>query len=82
MRAALAKFYKEIDGMALSDGDKAMCMEIAREIIKEALKEHIDTCPVNQTILRTKLFLIGICIGSGFASGGLVLGIAKLVFRV
>ena len=65
--------------MALDNGDKAICAEIAREIIEKVLEEHIKYCPVKQSILRTKLFIVGLCVGSGLASGGLVLGIAKLI---
>jgi len=65
--------------MALTEGDKAECKEIAREIIKEVLIEHIASCPHGKAILAGKMFLTGICIGSGFAGGGLALGLAKLL---
>ena len=77
MREIMSKIYKELENMTLDEGDKAMCAEIARDIIEKVLAEHIKTCPVKQTILRTKLFLIGICVGSGFASGGLVLTLGR-----
>jgi len=67
--------------MALTDGDKAECKEIAREIIKEVLIEHIASCPHGRTILASKMFLTGMCVGSGFAGGGLALGLAKLLMK-
>ncbi len=66
--------------MALTDGDKAECKEIARTIIKEVLTEHIKSCPHGKTLLASKMFLTGICVGSGFAGGGLALGVAKILF--
>jgi len=66
--------------MALTAGDKAECKQIAREIIKEVLVEHIAGCPHGKTILASKMFLTGICVGSGFAGGGLALGLAKVLF--
>ncbi len=64
--------------MSLTDGDKAEYKEIAREIIKEVLLIHIESCPHGKTLLASKMFMMGICIGSGFAGGGLALGIAKV----
>jgi len=65
--------------MALTEGDKAECKEIAREIIREVLIEHIASCPHGKTVLASKMFLAGVCIGSGFAGGSLALGLAKLL---
>ena len=67
--------------MALSAGDIAECKEIAREIIKEVLIEHIKGCPYGMLIQRGKAFLIGICIGSGCAGGGLALAISQLLTK-
>ena len=66
--------------MALSEGDKNTCKNIAREIVKEVLIVHISTCPHGKAIQSSKMLLIGMCIGSGIASGGIVLTIARLVF--
>lgn len=65
--------------MSLSDGDKAECKEIAREIIQEVLVIHIQSCPHGKTLLASKMFLFGICIGSGFAGGSFALAIAKII---
>ena len=65
--------------MSLTDGDKAECKEIAREIIKEVVKEHIASCPHGRTILASKMLLVGICVGSGLASGGVVFALVRLV---
>jgi len=63
----------------LNDGDKAECKEIAREIIKEVLLEHVISCPHGRTILASKMLLIGMCVGSGLASGGIVVALARLI---
>jgi len=66
--------------MALTEGDKAECKEIARVIVKETLAEHINSCPHGKTILASKMFLAGICVGSGFAGGSLALAMARYLF--
>lgn len=65
--------------MALTDGDKAECKEIAREIVKEVLAEHILSCPHGRSLSASKMFMIGLCIGSGFAGGSLALAAAELL---
>ncbi len=67
--------------MALDDGDKAICAEIAREIVEEVaeklLRMHMETCPHGKLIARSKIFFIGALIGSSVGSSGLVLAVAK-----
>ena len=58
--------------MALTEGDKAQCMEIARLIVKEVMEEHIASCPFGQRQLRDRALLVGACIGSGLGGGGLL----------
>ena len=69
--------------MALTKGDKAECKEIAREIIKEVLIGHIESCPHGKTLLANKWFLFGICTGSGIAGGiaggSAALGLARVI---
>ena len=65
--------------MALSVGEKAECKEIAREIIKEVLVEHIKSCPHGRVILASKMLLIGACVGSGLASGGVVFALSRII---
>lgn len=66
--------------MALSEGEKNTCKEIAREIIKEVLIEHIQSCPHGKAILASKMLLVGMCIGSGIAGGSAALALARLIF--
>ena len=66
--------------MALTDGDKAECKEIAREIVREVLKEHIMSCPHGRSLLASKMLLVGLCVGSGLTSGGIVIGLVRLVW--
>ena len=65
--------------MALSQGDIAECKEIAREIVKEVLIEHIKCCPHGRVILASKWLLIGMCIASGLTGGGMVFTLVKLI---
>ncbi len=58
--------------MTLSEGDKAECKEIAREIIKEVLDIHIQSCPHGIAFGKMWMLLVGACIGSGIGGGGLV----------
>ena len=70
--------------MALDDGDKAIidlrCERIAERIIQCVIDKHVETCPHGKALLKTKLVLIGIAVGSGIASGGTVIAFAKLIF--
>lgn len=79
---ALMKFYKELETMTLSEGDKSQMMEIARGIIKEVMVEHIQSCPHGIALRVSKKMIaaviIGACFGSGIAGGGIVLAVAKL----
>ncbi len=59
--------------MALTPGDIAECKQIAREIVKEVLIEHIQSCPHGRSLLKFTCISVGIAIGSGLASGGLVM---------
>lgn len=61
--------------MALSTGDKAECKEIAREIIKEVLSEHISACPWGKKLM----LMVAFSIGSGVASGGAIFAVLKVV---
>lgn len=69
--------------MALNDGDKAECKEIAREIVKEVLVEHVKLCPHGQLlrVAKAKLIgiLIGVVVGTGGISGLTIFGLAKLL---
>lgn len=65
--------------MSLTEGDKAEIKEIARLIVKEVLKEHIASCPHGKTLLKSRMFLMGVCIGSGFAGGGFALAVSKII---
>lgn len=65
--------------MSLSEDEKNTCKEIARVIVKEVLVEHIASCPHGKAILASKMFMMGLCIGSGFAGGGLALAVAKII---
>ena len=64
--------------MALTEGDKAEIKEMARQIVKEVLAEHVQSCPHGQTLNMLRAKFVGICIGTGVGSGGLVAAIFKV----
>jgi len=80
-RKALKQFYQEIETMSLSKGDIAECKEIAREIIKEVMAEHVTTCPHNIRWKMAAAIITGACLGSGIA-GGAGMAIAKLIMNM
>ena len=55
--------------MALTEGDKAICAEMAREIINQVIEFHVQACPHGKKITNLKFMLIGICVGSGVLGG-------------
>lgn len=70
--------------MALNEGDRAIidlrCEKIAERIVQCTLDKHVELCPHGKALLKTKLLLVGIAVGSGIASGGTVMAFAKLIF--
>lgn len=69
--------------MTLTNQDRAECREIAREIVKEVLDEynetHIATCPYGRSLLKLTFISIGIALGGGLTSGGIIVGISRLL---
>lgn len=63
--------------------DELNCKEIAHEIVKEVLAEynvlHLATCPTRRLIVKWVCVSIGIAIGSGTISGGLLLAALRAV---
>ena len=59
--------------------EKLECKEIAREIIAEVLKGHIETCPHGVTLLKSRFFLIGICAGMFVQGTGIALIAIKML---
>jgi len=57
--------------MSLNDGDKAEIKEIAREIVKEVLIEHVKACPWGVKFYKIIFLAVGIGIGSGVGTGAL-----------
>jgi hypothetical protein len=72
--------------MALTEGDKAICAEMTRQIVDEVVKEvmrvHMESCPHGRLIARSKVFFIGAFLGSGLASSGIVLTVLKVLGAV
>ncbi len=59
--------------MALNEGDKAICAEIAGEVFDKILPRlftaHTDACQHGKALLKIKAKFIGLCIGIGVGSG-------------
>lgn len=68
--------------MALNDGDKAECKEIAREIVKEVLTEHVTSCPHGLAMKKSKLLVIGVFVGLGFAGVDWVMSVLKVIMEL
>ena len=66
----------------MTHSDILECREIARIIVKEAMVEHLKDCPMLLVLAKQKAFLVGLCVGSGFAGGGLALATARILFGV
>lgn len=67
--------------MSLSQGEKAECKEIAREIIQEVLAGHIASCPHGIKIIKWEARFVGIVIGVSFVGGASALGLAQVITR-
>jgi len=65
--------------MAMTEGDKAEIKEMARQIVKEVLAEHVQACPHGQSLNLLRAKFVGICLGVGVGSGGLVAAVLKVV---
>ena len=63
--------------MSLSDGDKAEIKEMARQIVKEVLAEHVAMCPHGARMSRLLFLAIGVGLGSGVGSGIVVTFLSK-----
>ena len=72
--------------MALSDQDMAYIREVAinsaaevsKQIIEDMLKWHTEACPHGKSIHASKWVLLGVCVGSGISSGGMVAVLIKM----
>jgi len=69
--------------MALSEGDKAIVMEMVHSIVTEVteklIRTHIQTCPHGKSLMVSKALLIGCMIGSGLGAGGISALVVKLL---
>lgn len=67
--------------MALNEGDKNTCREIAREIVKEVLDLHVTSCPHGIELTKIKAKFIGMCIGIGIGSGVGSTGVCVILLK-
>lgn len=62
----------------MTSDEKNTCKEIAREIVSEVLKQHIDSCPHGMKIHKAIWLSIGMGVGSGIFGGSAFLTIVRL----
>jgi len=69
--------------MALTEGDKAICAEVAREIVERVVRDcieaHISACPHGQLLFKGKWLLVGLSLAAGFGGGGFVAVLIKAI---
>ncbi len=72
--------------MALTQDDKdwvkLIAKDLAYEVNKLVVSEHIKTCPHGVNLKVRKAFIVGVCIGTGIAAGGAGGAVAILVSKV
>jgi len=54
----------------MTHGEKAEIKEIAREIVKEVLLEHVASCPHGITMLKMRWMVAGIIVAAAGSSAG------------
>jgi hypothetical protein len=68
----------EVLQMALTDGDKAICAQLAGEIIEKVIAGHIKSCPHGIKLQVSRAYLVGIILGSSIVGGGVGATILKI----
>lgn len=58
---------------------QAMIEKIAASVTQQVIETHIQCCPHGQLLLKGRSLLVGLCIGSGVAGGGVVALAAKVL---
>ena len=60
----------------------AVIEKIAAKVTQQVIATHIQCCPHGQLLLKSRSLLVGLCIGSGAAAGGVVALVAKVLTGV
>lgn len=53
--------------------------EVADRIITKVMEWHVGACPHGKSILMAKWMLVGICLTSGLAGGGIGAILSKII---
>lgn len=67
--------------MTLTNGDKAICAQIAGEVSRKIMSEHVKNCP---HAMKAKIVFVAIvctALGSSIGTGSIVWQIAKSILR-
>jgi len=57
---------------------QAVIEQIAAKVTQQVIEQHIQCCPHGRLLLKGRSLLVGLCIGSGVAGGG----VSALVLKV
>lgn len=62
----------------MTDNERRECREIAGEIIKEVLQQHVAACPHGRNLAVLQAKIVGVAVGCSMAGAGTLFGLAKL----
>lgn len=62
----------------MTDDERRECREIGREIVREAMIEHIQSCPHGRNLAVLQAKIVGVAVGCSMAGAGTLFGLAKL----
>ena len=58
--------------------DRRECREIGREIVKEAMIEHVKSCPHGRNLEIFQAKIVGVATGCSLLGAASIFGLAKL----
>lgn len=61
---------------------QAVIEKIAAKVTQQVIETHIQCCPHGQLLVKSRSMLVGLCIGSGVAGGGVVALASKMLMGV
>jgi hypothetical protein len=71
-----------LEGWLDSPVTQAVIEQIATRVTQQVIETHIQCCPHGQMLSKGRSMLIGLCIGSGVAGGGVVALVSKMLMGI
>jgi len=62
----------------MTEDERRECREIAAEIVRAVLLEHIQACPHGHNLAVLQAKIVGVAVGCSMAGAGTLFGLAKL----